>query len=308
MTCQILNVPIGLGAGRDGCQFGPAALREAGLLRAIANLGIRTLDLGTVAPGAGDAAPHPNPAVKALPQIAAWTRAIAAAAYTAGQGAANGTTIFLGGDHSLSAGTLSGLARVAAEAGRPLFVLWLDAHPDFHTLETTTSGNLHGVPLAYVSGQPGFAGYLPPLAARIDPSRICMIGTRSVDPGERAALQEAGVCVHDMAAVADRGAAALARAFLDRVAAENGLLHVSLDVDVLDPSVAPAVGTAVAGGIGLDEARDVMAVLYESGLVGSLDLVELNPLLDPDGRTASVMVDLAARLLGRGARSQRRSA
>ena len=126
-------------------------------------------------------------------------------------------------------------------------MLWLDAHPDFHTLDTSVSGNLHGVPLAYVTGLPGFSGYFPELSGPIDPSRICMLGIRSVDEAEHRALAGAGVTVHGMDAIRTQGIAPLLSAFLARVAAENGLLHVSLDVDFLDPSIAPAVGTDSAG-------------------------------------------------------------
>ncbi|RUW14119.1 arginase, partial [Mesorhizobium sp. M1A.F.Ca.IN.020.03.1.1] len=207
--------------------------------------------------------------------------------------------IFLGGDHSISAGTVSGVARRAADRGRPLFVLWLDAHPDFHTLDTTTSGNLHGVPLAYASGRPGFNGYFPDLPAAVDPARVCTMGLRSVDSAERRALKEAGVTVHDMRAIDEHGIAPLLRAFLARIEEANGLLHVSLDVDFLDPSIAPAVGTTVPGGATFREAHLVMEMLSDSGLVSSLDLVELNPFLDERGRTATLMVDLTASLMGR---------
>jgi arginase len=239
---------------------------------------------------------HGNPSLKALGEISAWTAALADAAYAA---SGDGMPIFLGGDHSMSAGTVSGVARRAAELSRPLFVLWLDAHPDFHTLETTTSGNLHGVPLAYATGQPGFDGYFPKVAAAVDPTRVCALGIRSVDPAERVALARAGVTVHDMRTVDEHGIAPLLRAFLERVAAEEGMLHVSLDVDFLDPSIAPAVGTTVPGGATFREAHLVMEMLHDSGLVTSLDLVELNPFLDERGRTATLMVDLTASLMGR---------
>jgi arginase len=198
-----------------------------------------------------------------------------------------------------AAGTVSGVARRAAKRGRPLFVLWLDAHPDFHTLDTTTSGNLHGVPLAYASGQQGFEGYFPDPAAAVPPQRICVLGVRSVDPAERSALNLAGVTVHDMRAIDEHGIARLLRDFLERVAREGGMLHVSLDVDFLDPSIAPAVGTTVPGGATMREAHLVMEMLHDSGLVTSLDLVELNPFLDERGRTATLMVDLTASLMGR---------
>ncbi|MET3580079.1 arginase [Mesorhizobium robiniae] len=296
MHCNILGAPVQDGSRRMGCEMGPSALRTAGLIAALSELGHTVTDLGAVVPAAVRPLTHGNLALKALPEISAWTAGIADAAYAASGGA---MPIFLGGDHSISAGTLSGLARRAAEAGRPLFVLWLDAHPDFHTLDTTVSGNLHGVPLAYASGQPGFDGYFPDLPAKVDPARICTLGIRSVDPAERQALRAAGVTAHDMRAIDEHGIAPLLGAFLERVAAENGLLHVSLDVDFLDPSIAPAVGTTVPGGATFREAHLVMEMLSDSGLVSSLDLVELNPFLDERGRTATLMVDLTASLMGR---------
>ncbi|ESY66876.1 MAG: arginase [Mesorhizobium sp.] len=296
MDCKILGAPVQDGAGRMGCEMGPSALRTAGLAGALRELGHQVADLGTILPATVRPLAHGNLALKALPEISAWTAGIAEAAYDV---SADAMPIFLGGDHSISAGTVSGLARRAAEAGRPLFVLWLDAHPDFHTLDTTASGNLHGVPLAYASGQPGFGGYFPDLPAAVDPKRICAMGLRSVDPAEREALNQAGVTVHDMRAIDEHGIAPLLRAFLARVAAQDGLLHVSLDVDFLDPSIAPAVGTTVPGGATLREAHLVMEMLSDSGLVSSLDLVELNPFLDERGRTATLMVDLTASLMGR---------
>ena len=294
--CKILSVPVWQGAGRHGGEVGPLALWAAGLGDAIAALGHTVEDMGIVVPGAVRAMAHPNPAVKALPEIAAWTAATAAATCAA---ARRGMPIVLGGDHSLSAGTLAGLARHAAELGRPLFVLWLDAHPDFHTLDTTESGNLHGVGLAYACGLPGFGGSFPPLDHAVVGRRVCALGIRSVDRAERGALVEAGVLVHDMRSIDEHGIGVLTRAFVERVEAENGLLHVSFDVDFLDPTIAPGVGTDVPGGATFREAHLVMELLHDSGRVTSLDLVELNPLIDERGRTASLMVDLVASLLGR---------
>jgi arginase len=296
MRCKIVGAPVQDGAGRMGCEMGPSALRTAGLAEVLSSLGHAVEDMGAVQAAPARRVVHGNLALKALPEISAWTSAIAQAAYAA---SADAMPIFLGGDHSISAGTVSGLARRATEAGRPLFVLWLDAHPDFHTLDTTASGNLHGVPLAYASGQPGFSGYFPDLPAAVDPKRICTMGLRSVDPAERSALNQAGVTVHDMRAIDEHGIAPLLRAFLARVSDEDGLLHVSLDVDFLDPSIAPAVGTTVPGGATFREAHLVMEMLSDSGLVSSLDLVELNPFLDERGRTATLMVDLTASLMGR---------
>lgn len=294
--CILLGAPVQHGARRLGCDMGPAAFRAAGLAPALAALGHAVVERGDIAPGPAPAIAHANPAIAGLPETVAWTAAIAHAVYEA---SGEGMPIVCGGDHSLAAGTLTGLSRRAAEEGRAFFVLWLDAHPDLHTLESTTSGNLHGVPVAYATGRPGFAGVFPPVAAPVDPANICMIGIRSVDPAERAALAASEATVHDMRAIDEHGISALLGRFLDRVAAARGLLHVSFDVDFLDPGIAPGVGTTVPGGATFREAHLVMEMLHDSGLVTSLDLVELNPFLDERGRTALLIVDLVSSLMGR---------
>jgi arginase len=276
--------------------MGPSAIRTAGLIGALADLGHQVEDLGNVSPARRNLPVHGNAALKSLPEVSGWIEAIAESAYIAG---ATDLPIFLGGDHTISAGTLAGVSRRSRECGQPQFVLWLDAHPDFHTLATTASGNLHGVPLAYACGLPGFDPFFPGLAAPVDPSNVCVLGVRSIDDAERSALNEAGVTVHDMRQIDEHGIAALLGAFLSRVEQANGRLHVSLDVDFLDPGIAPAVGTTVPGGATFREAHLTMEKLSESGLVTSLDLVELNPFLDERGRTATLLVDLTASLMGR---------
>jgi arginase len=276
--------------------MGPNAFRAAGLAATLRDLGYTVEDRGNVAPAKLRAVRHPNPVIKSLPEIVAWTEALSEATYAARMA---GLPIVCGGDHSLAAGTLTGLARHAAEVGRTLFMLWLDAHPDLHTLDSTQSGNLHGVPVAYAIGLPGFEGYFPEVRHTLRPENICMMGLRSVDPAERAALAETGITVHDMRALDEHGIGPLLAKFLRRVEAENGLLHVSLDVDFLDPGIAPAVGTTVPGGATFREAHLVMEMLHDSNLVRSLDVVELNPFLDERGRTALLLVDLVASLMGR---------
>lgn len=296
MLCKLIGVPLQDGAAQLGCEMGPSALRTAGLAGALRDLGHEVVDIGNLAPRPADVAGHPNPSLKNLPVISGWVSEIAETAY---RESGDGLPIFLGGDHALSAGSVAGVARRADEQKRPLFVLWLDAHTDFHSLDSTTSGNLHGVPVAYFTGRPGFEGYFPPLANPVDAANVCMIGIRSVDPAERAAISETAVTVYDMRVIDEQGIAAPLRAFLERVAAANGCLHVSLDVDFLDPAIGPAVGTTVPGGATFREAHLVMEMLHESGLVTSLDLVELNPFLDERGRTATLLVDLTASLMGR---------
>jgi arginase len=295
-TCILIGAPVEAGTGRRGADMGAAAFRAAGLAETLRDLGLGVVEKGSLAIGPVSPRVHPNPAIRDIAEIAAWTEVIAEAAYAA---AGEGMPILLGGDHSLSAGSISGISRRAREDGRPLFVLWLDAHSDFHTLETTESGNLHGVPVAYVTGRPGFEGWFPPLSHPVPPEQVCMLGLRSVDPAERAALRDSKVTVHDMRAIDEKGIAPLLAAFLAHVKAQNGLLHVSLDVDFLDPDIAPGVGTTVPGGATFREAHLVMEMLHDSGLVGSLDVVELNPFLDERGRTALLLVDLVASLMGR---------
>ncbi|WP_245637044.1 arginase [Azospirillum thiophilum] len=296
--CRLIGVPVQDGAGRRGCEMGPSAFRTADIASAIAGLGHGVTDLGNVAPVALRPPAHGNATLKFLPEVAGWTAALAAAAYEASAGP-DALPVFMGGDHSLAAGTLTGLARRAEESGRELFVLWLDAHPDFHTLDSSESGNLHGVPMAYATGRGGFDGYFPPAAGRIKPENVCMMGIRSVDPAERLALESSGIAIHDMRTIDEYGIAPLLRGFLRKVQDAQGLLHVSLDVDFLDPGIAPGVGTTVPGGATFREAHLVMEMLHDTGLVSSVDLVELNPFLDERGRTAILMVDLLASLLGR---------
>lgn len=291
----LIGAPMDCGQKRPGCLMGPAAYRVAGIVEAIAAMGHAVEDRGDLAPASVHVSPVANPAVHSLDAVAGWTRALAAAAQAA---AGDGFPIFMGGDHALSLGTVAGVAAHAAAVGRPLFVLWLDAHSDFHTPLTTTSGNLHGTPVAYLAGLAGFEAF-GPFPEPVPPENICLYGIRSVDPAELAGLQAHDIPVTDMRVLDEQGVVAPLRDFLARVAAAGGMLHVSLDVDFLDPSIAPAVGTTVPGGTTFREAHLVMELLHESGLVTSLDLVELNPFLDERGRTARLMVDLVGSLMGR---------
>ncbi|PWE28128.1 arginase [Pararhodobacter marinus] len=291
--CLLIGAPVDTGQRRPGCLMGPAAYRTAGLAEALQALGHRVTDLGDVSCAPVEATSI-NPAVHHLPETLGWSAALAQAGT---QAMAQGMPIFMGGDHSLSLGSVAGMAQAARDADRPLFVLWLDAHSDFHTPATTESGNLHGTPVAYLAGR-DFEAF-PPFPAPVPPENICLFGIRSVDPAEHAALLEHEIAINDMRVLDERGVVAPLREFLERVEAANGLLHVSLDVDFLDPMVAPAVGTTVPGGATFREAHLVMEMLHESGLVTSLDLVELNPFLDERGRTAHLMVDLVASLMGK---------
>ena len=293
--CILIGAPVDSGQQRPGCLMGPAAYRVARLADTLAALGHSVEDRGDVTHGEIGAETAANPAVHHLPETLGWTRELARAGREACRA---GMPIFLGGDHSLSLGSVAGVAQHAAELGRPLFVLWLDAHSDIHSVDTTESGNLHGTPLGYLAGRRGFDAF-PPFPAPVPEENICLFGIRSVDPAELTALQETDIVVNDMRVLDEYGFAVPMRAFLDKVRAAGGMLHVSLDVDFLDPSVAPAVGTTVPGGATFREAHLVCELIHESGLMTSLDLVELNPFLDERGRTARMMVDLVGSLMGR---------
>ncbi|MEP2533202.1 arginase [Shimia sp.] len=293
-TCILIGAPVDSGKRRRGCLMGPDAYRTAGLDQSLSDLGHKAIDLGNVTP-----APHdpdlPNSPAYALNETIGWTKSLAKVAEDT---MTQGVPLFLGGDHSLSAGSVTGVANFAAKQGRPQYVLWLDAHTDFHTPASSGSGNLHGTPVAYFTGRDGFDGF-PSVQNPVPEENICMIGLRSVDMEERAALTASNIRCHDMRDIDEHGIARPLNAFLTDVAKQDGMLHVSLDVDFLDPSEAPAVGTTVPGGATVREAHLVMELLHDSGLVTSMDLVELNPFLDERGRTAKLMVDLAASALGR---------
>ncbi len=295
-NCILVGAPVESGQRVPGCVMGPAAYRVAGLASMLEELGHRVTDWGDA-----KVDPAAMPARRSVREVHAetetfrWTVALAEVAERA---LASGFPIFLGGDHAMALGTVSGIAAHAKSVGRPLFVLWLDAHSDFHTPSTTDSGNYHGMPVAYLAGREGFDA-LPPFPAPVPDGNICLFGIRSVDEGEHSALLRRQVAVNDMRVLDERGIIAPLREFLQKVEHAKGLLHVSLDVDFLDPSIAPGVGTTVPGGATFREAHLVMEMLHEQKLVTSLDLAELNPFLDERGRTARLMVDLVASLMGR---------
>ena len=292
----LIGAPIDSGQKRPGCLMGPAAYRVAGLHREIADEGHGVEDWGDLTLPPLQDVTCTNPAVHSLAETLGWTEVLRDRVDDAlSQG---GFPILMGGDHSLALGSVAGAAAFAARQGRPLFVLWLDAHSDFHTPLTTTTGNLHGTPLAYIAGRDGFDAF-PPFPAPVPADRICLYGIRSVDPAEQAALLTHDIAINDMRVLDEHGIVAPLRDFLLKVRQAGGMLHVSLDVDFLDPAIAPAVGTTVPGGTTFREAHLVMELLHESGLVTSLDLVELNPFLDDRGMTARLMVDLVGSLMGK---------
>lgn len=296
-SITLIGAPVDVGSRRPGCLMGPDALRTAGLADCLRGLAHEVADLGNLRPPAAVPVDHSNRALHRLDACAAWIETLHDAADRSGN---SGTIpIFLGGDHLMAAGTVPGIAVHADREGREQFVLWLDAHTDAHDLASSESGNLHGTPVAYFTGHTGFTGFFPPLPAVVKPENICMLGIRSVDPLEQDRLRDWRVDVYDMPLIDEHGIAEPLRAFLERVSRAKGRLHVSLDVDFLDPDIAPAVGTTVPGGATYREAHLVMEMLHDSDLVTSLDIAELNPFLDERGRTAKLIVDLVASLFGK---------
>jgi arginase len=294
-TIELIGAPIQLGAGKPGCAMGPCALRVGGIVERLSDLGFSVIDSGDLMSSPVDGvslkgrANHPA-------EIIGWARTLEAASHASLS--VGRLPVFLGGDHALSMGTVSGAARYASNTGRPLFVLWLDAHADYNTPATSPSGNMHGMPVAFFTGVDGFDGVLPNDRAIVAPENVFILGVRSIDRDERKSLADAGVNVLDMRALDEHGIAKLLRGVVETVAAAGGMLHVSLDADYLDPSIAPGVGTAVNGGVTWREAHLAMEILADSGMVTSMDIVELNPFLDERGKTAMTLVDLTASLFG----------
>jgi arginase len=297
-TIALLGVPLEIGASQAGTLMGPAALRTAGIARVLEQLGFEVEDHGDLVRSATAPSNQPAPAnAKYYDEIKDWVRALSARAFAlAGSGA---IPIFMGGDHSLSMGSVNGVARYWQQQGRPLFVLWVDAHADYNTPATTITGNMHGMSAAFLCGEPGLDHLLgdEPRAA-IPPDQLDLFGIRSIDPLEKKLVRERRVAVVDMRAIDEFGVGVLIRKVIERVRARNGVLHVSFDVDFLDPEVAPGVGTTVPGGATYREAHLIMELLHDSGLVRSADVVELNPFLDERGRTARVAVELISSLFG----------
>ncbi|MGJ5205514.1 arginase [Bradyrhizobium sp. HKCCYLR20261] len=294
----ILGAPIDLGASVRGTLMGPAALRTAGLLTVLESLGLDVIDHGDVGIAEiGELNDEPPGNAKHYRQIQRWSRILARRSYELAQTGA--IPVFLGGDHSLSMGSVNGVARHCRDSGRELFVLWLDAHADYNTPATTITANMHGMSAAFLCGEAGLDGLLGDEArASISPDQLELFGIRSVDKAEKELLRLRRVSIADMRAIDEFGVGVLMRRLIEKVRARNGVLHLSFDVDFLDPEVAPGVGTTVPGGATYREAHLIMELLHDSGLVRSVDIVELNPFLDERGKTARVAVELIASLFG----------
>lgn len=289
----IIGAALDLGQERRGVDMGPSAMRYAGLEERIARLGYAVRDLGNVTAAVQEAVELEDPRARFLPQILETCARLAALVAEAVERGA--IPLVLGGDHSVALGTLGGLARAQGPGG----LIWIDAHADVNTPATSPSGNVHGMALAAALGRAGeeFSSDAWPLPA-VDPERVALIGVREVDEHEPALLREAGIRVFTMSEVDRIGIERAVRESLDRVAGP-GFVHLSLDLDALDPEVAPGVGTPVRGGLTYREAHLALELVAESRLVGSLEVVEVNPILDRENTTALTAVELVASALGK---------
>jgi arginase len=292
MPVAVIGAALDLGAGRRGVDMGPSAIRYAGLEARIMELGRDCTDLGNVQTAVAEAAPVGDERTRYLAEILSACERVADR--VADARAEGRLPLVLGGDHSVALGTLGGLTRDSEVGG----VLWVDAHGDLNRPETSPSGNVHGMVLAAAMGLGGAnfdASGIP--FPSVDPSRVALVGVRSLDDGERALLRDLNATVFTMSDVDRIGIEPVVTQALEQIDGP-GFVHVSLDMDALDPDVAPGVGTPVRGGLSYREAHLAMELVAESGVMSSLEVVEVNPILDRENQTAKLAVELVASALG----------
>ena len=300
LPISLIGAPTDIGAGSLGARMGPEAMRVAGLQAALERHGLQVDDLGNLAGPANPWQPPEN-GYRHLAEVVAWNQAVHDAML--GELQRQRLPILLGGDHCLGLGSISAVARHCRTVGKKLRVLWLDAHADFNTNSLTPSGNIHGMPVACLCGLGPpelvqIGGPFPGGGPALNPKWIRQIGIRSVDPGEKRLVHQTGLEVFDMRYIDEMGmrhTMELALATLDA----HTHLHVSFDVDFLDPPIAPGVGTTVPGGPTYREAQLCMEMIADTGRLGSLDVMELNPALDVRNQTADLAVDLIESLFGK---------
>lgn len=293
---SLLGVPTDIGAGDRGALMGPDALRVAGLEQALVGRGVDVVDRGNLV-GPINPWTAPVDGYRHLEQVVEWNRlAMEAVSAELREGR---LPIMLGGDHCLGIGSITAVARHCRETGKQLRVLWLDAHADFNTSDVTPSGNLHGMPVACLCGiGPSELTHLGGSSPAVTPAQFRQVGIRSVDQGEKLLVKQYGLDVYDMRHIDEVGMKATMEAALHGMG-DSTHLHVSFDVDFLDPSIAPGVGTTIPGGPNYREAQLVMEMIADTGRLGSLDIVELNPALDSRNATAVLAVDLVESLFGK---------
>ena len=294
---QLIGVPLDLGAGRRGVDMGPSALRIAELGSRLATLGHTVVDKGDLRLPVRETRSPGRQRKKYIREIARVCRQLHK---TAAAALADGATpVVIGGDHSLAVGSVAASAESARRRRRALGLLWVDAHGDMNTPSTTTSGNVHGMPLAALLGpEPAELAGIGGVTPAVRPDRVALLGVRSLDQRERELIRAAGVHVFTMSDIDRAGLATVTRRALALILRGHADLHVSFDLDVCDPAIAPGVGTPVRGGLNYREAHMLMELVADTGRMRALDLVEVNPILDTNNMTAQLGVELALSALG----------
>ena len=294
----IIGAPLDLGAGRRGVDMGVSAVRFAGLGQRLTDLGYKVEDLGNVSTEQPERVPPGPDNARYLPQIA-HTCARLAECVEASL-ARSRVPLVIGGDHSIAVGTVSGAARHLRRGKKRLGLLWIDAHPDMNTPETSPSGNVHGMPLACLIGMgPRKLTHLLGFAPKIDPANVALVGIRDVDALEKPHVRNSGVRAFTMRDIDERGMRAVMEEALEIAGAGTEGFHVSLDMDSVDPQIAPGVGTPVRGGLSYREAHLAMEMIGDRGRMTSMDVVEVNPIFDEANRTAQLAVELVLSAMGK---------
>jgi len=298
MSIHILGVPMDLGQGRRGTDMGPSAIRIAGIGERLKDLGFRVVDEGDLSIKIQEEQRIKDPRVKYLPEITRVSNVLAKKVeHVVRRG---DFPLILGGDHSIAIGTISGLAAHARKKHKKVGVFWIDAHGDFNTPETSPTGNIHGMPLAVCVGLgPRSLRSVGGSFRKIDPANVAIIGLRNVDEGERHHLRELGISVYTMEEIDKHGMHRVMKKAFAVVASKVDYLHVSFDLDSVDPVYAPGVGTPVKGGLDYREAHLLMEMLAESRRMSSLELVEINPILDSRNQSAEFAVELVQSAFGK---------
>lgn len=287
-----------LGSGRRGVDMGPSAIRIAGVAARLTELGHKVADEGDIVIKNIEELKVGNERARYLPEIARASTAIARKVQRI-MGLGH-FPLVLGGDHSIAVGTVSGIAAFAHAQGQKVGLLWIDAHGDINTPETSPSGNIHGMPLAALLGfgAPELTS-VGGSAPKVDPANVALVGIRSLDTGEKKRLKETGVQVHTMSDIDRHGVHRVMKKALAQVTAGTDFVHVSLDLDAVDPSVTPGVGTPVKGGLDYREAHLIMEVIADAGVMTSLEVVEVNPILDERNKSAEFAVELVQSAFGK---------
>jgi arginase len=301
MRCSdiaVIGAPLDLGAGRRGVDMGPSAIRVANLDARIAALGYRVHDYGNVDAEQAESVEPGHVSARYLREIAATCKRISATVQKAL--AAGELPLVLGGDHSVAAGTVSGVARHYRKQKQSIGLIWIDAHADMNTPETSPSGNVHGMPLACIVGMgPRELTHLNGFSPIVDPRNVVLVGVRDVDQLEKPHVKQSGVHAFTMRDIDERGLRAIMKEAIEIAAAGTAGFHLSFDMDSVDPQFAPGVGTPVRGGITYREAHLAMETINDSGLMLSIEIVEVNPVIDEVNRTAELAVELATSALGK---------